>query len=134
METNRTNGSAPQRDANGRFTSKSNGETHSSDFKAHTGDINAKGMESNADGKKCEQFEPSGQYIRITGAPDSLYLLAVFKAFREFFIDDFKRTYNAFATFESKVKSARELFPEDREKLYENVDNLRVHSNYAKYF
>ena len=65
METNRTNGSAPQKDANGRFTSKSstpcnakcllptlNGETHSSDFKAHTGDINAKGMESNADGRK----------------------------------------------------------------------------------
>jgi hypothetical protein len=75
-----------------------------------------------------------GQYISITGAPESLYLLAVFKAFREFFIDDFMGFGNSADRFKSKINSAKELFPEDRKKLYENVDNLRVHSNYEKYF
>ena len=66
-----------------------------------------------------------GQYINVTGADDNLYLLSIFKAFREFIGEELIGNICTELRFVKKYEAAKTLFPEDRK----NLRNMNVKIN-----
>ena len=58
-----------------------------------------------------------GQYIKITGADDNLYLFSILKAFREFIGEEIKENSFTELRLTKKISAARALFPEDMKSL-----------------
>ena len=93
-DLNAPNGSAPQRDENGRFT-KQNGNNYS---------------DHSDDAPDDPSTSSGGYYIRVTGADDNLFLLSVFKAFNELLIELSKGYCMSLERFKTKIEGAGKLF------------------------
>jgi hypothetical protein len=59
----------------------------------------------------------AGHYVHVSGADNNLYLISIFKAFREFLGEEFKGYCFTQLRFIEKWEAANKLFPEDRKKL-----------------
>ena len=107
--------SAPMRDEKGRFTSKVT-DPKKEVSKPKSTD-NQRNIAPTSVPPPPTSPKQVGQYVIFYGADDSLFLMSVLKAFREFISDEIKDYLNSSAQFEIKVQAARKLFPEDKNQL-----------------
>lgn len=59
----------------------------------------------------------TGHYVQVTGADDNLYMLSLFKAFREFIGEELIGNICTELRFVKKYEAAKTLFPEHRKNL-----------------